>query len=217
MKRPVTALSTCTAVVGLSLALFACAGPSKSERDHSDIVTLETSAGDITVELDRAGAPVTVENFLGYMNRSAYDGTTIHRIVPGFVIQGGGWTPDLQERAKLDAAAGKPDKPIRNEWQNGLKNTRGTIAMAREKDPDSATREFFINLADNAKLDTPREVSGGAGYAVFGRVISGMEVVDRIAAVSTRSVDVPGVTDGSMQNVPVESIVIRRVRLGTQR
>lgn len=176
------------------------------------LVTLETSAGDITVELDRARAPITVTNFLAYMNRGAYDGTTVHRVVPGFVIQGGGWTPDLTERARLDAAAGRPDVPIRNEWQNGLRNTRGTIAMAREKDPDSATREFFINLADNAKLDTPREVSGGAGYAVFGRVVSGMDIVDRIAAVPTRSVDVPGVTDGSMQNVPVEPVIIRRLR-----
>lgn len=201
-------------VVGCSLAVAACSGPSRSDQSPTVLVLMETSEGDLTVELDRARAPITVDNFLAYMNRGAYDGTTIHRVVPGFVIQGGGWTPDLKERAKLDAAAGRPDAPIRNEWQNGLKNTRGTIAMAREKDPDSATREFFINLADNARLDTPREVSGGAGYAVFGRVIAGMDVVDRIAAVPTRAVDVPGVTDVSMQNVPVEPVVIVRVRRG---
>jgi peptidyl-prolyl cis-trans isomerase A (cyclophilin A) len=101
--------------------------------------------------------------------------------------------------------------PIKNEWQNGLKNERGTIAMARETEPDSATREFFINLADNARLDTAREKTGNAGYAVFGRVVKGMDVVDRIAAAPTRNVDVPGVTDGSMQNVPVGAVVIRKV------
>lgn len=202
------------AVVCAGLMLAACSGPSRTERSPTMLILIKTSEGDITVELDRAHAPITVDNFLLYMDRGDYNGTTIHRIVPGFVIQGGGWTPELQERAKLDAAAGRPDIPIRNEWQNGLKNTRGTIAMAREKDPDSATREFFINLADNAKLDTPREVSGGAGYAVFGRVTSGMEVVDRIAALPTRSVEVPGVTDGSMQNVPVEPVVIHRIRSG---
>lgn len=198
-------------LLSLTALLASCTSTQRREA-AAEHVLIETSAGDITVELDRARAPITVENFLAYLDRGAYDGTTIHRVVPGFVIQGGGWTPDLKERAKLDAAAGRADVPIRNEWQNGLKNLRGTIAMAREKDPDSATREFFINLADNARLDTPREVSGGAGYAVFGRVISGMDVVDRIAAMPTRSVDVPGVTDGSMQNVPVEPIVIRRVR-----
>lgn len=208
MRIAALGVAAALAVVGLA----ACSGPSTVGGGPSDVVTFETSAGDITVELDHAHAPITVDWFILRVLRGDYNGTTFHRVVPGFVIQGGGWTPDLQERAKLAAAAGKPDVTIRNEWQNGLKNTRGTIAMAREKDPDSATREFFINLADNAKLDTPREVSGGAGYAVFGRVVAGMEVVDRIAAVSTRSVDVPGVTDGSMQNVPVEPVVIRRVR-----
>lgn len=198
------------------LLLSACHEPSKmTGPDPVTRVTMQTSEGEITLELDRSLAPITVDNFLTYAGRGAYDGTTFHRVVPGFVIQGGGWTPDLQERAKLDAAAGRPDTPIPNEWANGLKNARGTIAMARETDPDSATREFFINLADNARLDIGREVSGNAGYAVFGRVVKGMDVVDRIAGVPTHAVDVPGVTDGSMKNIPVEPIVIRRVRRGS--
>jgi peptidyl-prolyl cis-trans isomerase A (cyclophilin A) len=186
---------------------------SRAPLDQMAIITvdIETSLGAIAIELDRAHAPITVANFLQYVQAGAYDGTTIHRVVPGFVIQGGGWTPELKERAKEAAAAGRPDKPIKNEWRNGLKNTRGTIAMARETDPDSATREFFINLADNAKLDIAREKSGNAGYAVFGRVVAGMEVVDKIAAVKTQSVTVAGVTDGSMESVPVEAVVIRKV------
>lgn len=211
MKNAIHAVIICAAVVGLS-ALSACSGPSKTGRSPTVLILMETSEGDITVELDHAHAPVTVDNFLLHMYRGDYNGTTFHRVVPGFVIQGGGWTEDLQERAKASAAAGRPDELIRNEWRTGLKNTRGTIAMARETDPDSATREFYINLADNAKLDTPREVSGKAGYAVFGRVVAGMDVVDRIATVPTRSVEVPGVTDGSMKNVPERPVVIRRVR-----
>lgn len=176
-------------------------------------VTIETTRGAIALELDREHAPITVANFLAHARAGHYDGTIIHRAVPGFVIQGGGWTPDLVERAKQDAAAGRPDAPIRNEWQEGgLKNLRGTIAMAREKDPDSATREFFINLSDNARLDVPREVSGGAGYAVFGRVVRGMDVVDAIAQSPTAPRPETGVTDVSMDNVPIEPIVITSVR-----
>jgi peptidyl-prolyl cis-trans isomerase A (cyclophilin A) len=202
----------------LSLLAGSCSPHVDELRDEPYVyVTLETAAGDIVVELDQERAPTTSYNFISYARRGAYDGTTFHRVMPSFVIQGGGWTSELHERAKADAAAGKPDVPIKNEWQNGLKNVRGTIAMARETDPDSATREFFINLADNAKLDTAREVSGHAGYAVFGHVVAGMDVVDRIAAVPTRSVDVPGVTDGSMKNVPIEPVIIVRVRLDAQR
>lgn len=177
-------------------------------------ITMQTTAGDIVVELDREHAPITVANFLMYADRGAYDGAIFHRTIPTFVIQGGGWTPDLKERAKADAAAGKPDTPIKNEWRNGLKNVRGTIAMAREADPDSATREFYINVADNAKLDTARDKTGNAGYAVFGRVVKGMDVVDKIKDGATRSVDVPGVTDGSMENVPVSPVMIVHVRRG---
>jgi cyclophilin family peptidyl-prolyl cis-trans isomerase len=173
---------------------------------------METSMGEIVLELDRERAPVTVANFLGYVDRGAYDGTTFHRVVENFVIQGGGWTPELVERARLDKEAGRPDVPIRNEWRNGLKNVRGTIAMARDEGPDTATREFYINVQDNPKLDTARATTGNAGYAVFGRVVEGMEAVDRIRHVKTGAREVAGVTDGSMGNVPVEAVVIRSVR-----
>lgn len=172
-------------------------------------VTISTSMGDVVVELDPKRAPITVANFLMYTDAGLYDGTIVHRVVRDFVIQGGGWTPEMKERAK---EAGKPDVAIRNEWRNGLKNARGTIAMARDEGPDTATREFFINLKDNTKLDTAREKTGNAGYAVFGRVVKGMDVVDRIAAVKTHSVNVPGVTDGSMENVPEEPVLVRSVR-----
>ncbi len=170
---------------------------------------VSTTAGAIVLELDGERAPITVANFISYAQAASYDGTIFHRVVPGFVIQGGGYEPPIamSERAKIAAANGKPDVPIVNEWRNGLKNVRGTIAMARETDPDSATREFYINLADNAKLDVPREVAGGAGYAVFGRVIEGMDVVDRIAASVTK--DLP---DRDMKNVPVDPVVILAVR-----
>jgi len=163
------------------------------------VVVIETSLGDITVELDRAHAPVTVENFLAYARAGFYDGTIFHRVIKGFMIQGGGLTPDMQR---------KPTKPpIENEAGNGLSNTRGTIAMARTADPHSATSQFFINTADNVRLDRGREGTGG--YAVFGRVTAGMDVVDKIESVPT--------TDrAGHQNVPVEPVVIERVRIVSQ-
>ncbi len=174
-------------------------------------VLIATSKGDITIQLNAWSAPITVTNFLDYASRGECTDTIIHRVVPGFVIQGGGWTADLQDRAKAAAARGQPDKPIKNEWSNGLKNIRGTIAMARETDPDSATREFFINLADNTKLDTARPTTGNAGYAVFGRVIGGMDVVDAIARVPTAPRPDTGVADGSMNNVPLDPIIVKRI------
>jgi peptidyl-prolyl cis-trans isomerase A (cyclophilin A) len=214
------------AVVGASMVMSGCAGSdsaagaaARSDRSSGGgdtaaqliPVELRTSEGDIRIELDRAHAPITDDNFLKYADAGAYDGTIFHRVVPGFVVQGGGWTADLHERAKDAAAAGHPDVPIKNEWQNGLKNQRGTIAMARDAAPDTATREFYINLVDNPKLDTAREKTGNAGYAVFGRVVHGMEVVDRIGHAPTHPVQVAGVTDGSMENVPAEPIVIYSV------
>jgi cyclophilin family peptidyl-prolyl cis-trans isomerase len=200
-----------------ALVLSACAsnGPAAGGAEEEAgcvFVTMSTSEGDIELELFPSRAPVTVANFLKYVDRGAYDGKTFHRVVEDFVIQGGGWTPDLQERAKADAAAGHADVPIRNEWQNGLKNERGAIAMAREEAPDTATREFYINVQDNPKLDTARPTTGGAGYAVFGRVVEGMDVVDRIRHLPTAPREVPGVTDGSMGNVPVKAVVITSVR-----
>jgi len=209
-------------VLGLVIAVASgpagCAGAGKMGADQGAFVRvrMETSKGDIELELDRGHAPITVANFLKYTQAGAYDGTVFHRVVENFVIQGGGWTPTLVERAKLDKDAGRPDVPIKNEWRNGLNNVRGSIAMARDEGPDTATREFYINVQDNPKLDTAREKTGNAGYAVFGKVVKGMEVVDAIRHVPTRAVEVPGVTDGSMGNVPVEAVVIRSVRVVTR-
>lgn len=201
------------ALLATALSLSGCAGEAKKSvvqpPSALEYFIVSTTAGPITLELDRERAPITVANFTKYAESASYDGTIFHRVVPGFVIQGGGFEAPIAmtERAKIAAASGKPDVPIVNEWRNGLKNVRGTIAMARETDPDSATREFYINLADNAKLDMPREVAGGAGYAVFGRVIEGMDVVDRIAAGATK--DLP---ERDMKNVPIDPVVILAVR-----
>jgi cyclophilin family peptidyl-prolyl cis-trans isomerase len=200
MRSPVILLT-------LIVTLAACAGRTAAPDDPKVFVRMSTTAGDIILELDREHAPVSVANFLEYAQRGAYDGTIFHRVIPDFVIQGGGFDANLVERAKLDAEKGNPDKPIRNEWQNGLKNIRGTIAMARDPEPDTATREFYINLADNAKLDTARETTGHAGYAVFGKVIAGMDVVDTIKSGKTMAIP-----DRDMKDVPVKPVVIQRVQ-----
>jgi peptidyl-prolyl cis-trans isomerase A (cyclophilin A) len=158
------------------------------------MVRFDTSHGSFTVELLSAEAPQTVENFLRYVDESFFDGTVFHRIVPGFVIQGGGLTAEL--RPKLTR------EPVQNEAHNGLKNLRGTLSMARTNDIHSATSQFFVNLADNAFLD---HKPGSYGYAVFGRVTSGMDVVDRIAAVRT------GRRKG-YDDAPLEDVVINSAR-----
>jgi peptidyl-prolyl cis-trans isomerase A (cyclophilin A) len=159
-------------------------------------VVLSTSEGDITLELNAAKAPRTVENFLAYVRSGHYDGTIFHRVIDGFMIQGGGFTPDMKQ---------KPTRaPIPLESKNGLKNERGTIAMARTSVPDSATAQFFINVVDNPRLDYPNP--DGHGYAVFGKVVAGMDVVDRIRAVPTGSA-------AGHQNVPVKPVLIRAARL----
>ena len=158
--------------------------------------TIETSMGSITVELDDAKAPITVKNFLDYAASGHYDGTIFHRVIDGFMIQGGGFTKAMDQ---------KPTKaPIKNEAANGLTNKRGTIAMARTMVVDSATSQFFINLIDNSFLDHRSPDPRGFGYAVFGKVTDGMDVVDRIAKVKTRSV-------GYYENVPEEAVTIRKV------
>src|SRR6185503_11112861 len=157
-------------------------------------VQMNTSKGDIFIELDGKHAPISVANFLKYAERKDYDGTIFHRIVPGFVIQGGGRTPDLKEKPS--------DAPVKNEWTNGLKNNRGTIALARETDPDTATREFYFNLKDNAKLDSARDTTGNAGYAVFGKIVAGLDVMDAIAAVKTHDV-----TEQDLKGVPDEPVI----------
>jgi cyclophilin family peptidyl-prolyl cis-trans isomerase len=158
-------------------------------------VALETSKGTIVVELDAAKAPLSVANFLAYVGDGFYDGTIFHRVIRGFMIQGGGFGVDLSRKATHAA--------IQNEAKNGLRNTRGTLAMARTGDPHSATSQFFINHADNAFLDYPGQ--DGWGYAVFGHVVEGMDVVDAIAGVRTG-------TQAGMQDVPMETVGIQRAR-----
>jgi peptidyl-prolyl cis-trans isomerase A (cyclophilin A) len=149
---------------------------------HAQKVRLSTSMGDIVVELNAAKAPKTVENFVQYVKAGHYNGTVFHRVIDNFMIQGGGMTPDLKEKSTR--------APIPLEARNGLTNDRGTIAMARTPDPNSATAQFFINVKDNDFLNAARAADGN-GYAVFGKVISGMEVVDKIRAVRTGPGDVP--------------------------
>lgn len=159
-------------------------------------VLLETSGGRILLELDPAKAPVSVENFLGYVRGGFYDGTVFHRVVPNFVVQGGGFS---------DAMVQKPTKaPIKNEWTNGLKNAKGTISMARTSDPNSATSQFFLNLKDNAALDG----ANGPGYAVFGRIVAGMDVLDAMGKVRTAPKEVTDFTGTKriFPDVPAEPL-----------
>ncbi len=160
-------------------------------------VIMKTSMGDITIELYPDKAPITVENFFSYVDEKFYDGTIFHRVMKGFMIQGGGLTPELTQKTA------KP--PIKNEAANGLKNKRGTIAMARMPDKDSATCQFFINHVDNPGLDHRDDTDEGYGYAVFGKVVKGMDVVDAIAGVKI-------MTKGGRANVPRETITIISVR-----
>jgi cyclophilin family peptidyl-prolyl cis-trans isomerase len=160
------------------------------------VAVINTTLGDITVEVFKDKAPVSVENFLAYVSSGFYSGTTFHRVVPGYVVQGGGFNAAMQE---------KPTRPpILNEATNGVSNARGTLAMARTRALRSATSQFFINLVDNRKLDHRSYAPEEFGYAVFGRVLSGMDVVDRIAAVKTGSF-------GPHDDVPAEPVVIKAV------
>ncbi|HFD79079.1 MAG TPA: peptidyl-prolyl cis-trans isomerase [Gammaproteobacteria bacterium] len=168
-------------------------------------VRMETSKGDVIIELYPDKAPVTVKNFLRYVHDGAYDHTVFHRVIKGFMNQGGGYTADLK---KKDI---KTYPPIRNEADNGLRNERGTIAMARTGDPDSATNQFFINTADNSFLDHRGKTRRGWGYAVFGRVVSGMEVMDRIARVETGG---QGPFRSDVPKIPVEIYRIRLIEDG---
>jgi len=157
------------------------------------MVTIKTNKGDIVIELDAEHAPISTENFLKYVESGHFDGTVFHRVIPGFMIQGGGFTPDMKQKPTL--------APIENEAGNGLTNDRGTLAMARTNVVDSATAQFFINLTDNAFLNQTAPTPQGFGYAVFGKVTSGMDVVDEIAAVPTGNV-------GGHGDVPLEPVVI---------
>ncbi len=168
-------------------------------------VVIETSEGTIKVELFQRDAPITVKNFLQYVDTQHYDGTIFHRVKPGFMIQGGGFTPDMLRK-------GPPGrKGIRNEASNGLKNERGTLAMARTDDPDSATDEFFINLTYNDFLDRAN-AKDGVGYAVFGKVLDGMDVVDKIARVETHTWVDSKDPRSKHQDVPVKDVFIKSIR-----
>ena len=166
----------------------------KTQKPANPVVKIVTTKGEILVELDAEKAPVSVANFLAYTKDGFYNGTIFHRVIKDFMIQGGGMTPDMQQK--------KTNPPIKNEAANGLKNKRGTIAMARTNIPDSATSQFFINHKDNAFLDFKDPSPRGIGYAVFGKVISGMEVVDAIAVTPTRPGDVP------VEPVVIESVTV---------
>ena len=172
-------------------------GSQEVTKKDNVVVVIETSMGTIEVELWPDRAPITVANFLSYADKKSYDGTIFHRIIKDFMAQGGGFTPDMKQ--------GPTDAPIKNEAGNGAKNDRGTIAMARTNVVDSATAQFFINLADNEFLNHRNETAAGFGYAVFGRVIEGMDVVDAMAAVPTD-------TRGPHENVPVEPVTIKTIR-----
>lgn len=156
-------------------------------------VNLETNFGPIVLELDEAKAPATVANFLEYVNSGHYNGTIFHRVIPGFMVQGGGFEPGMRQKGT--------NAPIKNEATNGLKNDKYTVAMARTNDPHSATAQFFINVADNAFLNHTSPSPSGWGYAVFGKVVDGSDVVDKIVGVSTGSA-------GMHQDVPTEDVVI---------
>ena len=188
-------------VRGMGAALVALAmgvSTTSTQADEPPRVTFETSLGSFVLELDRKGAPETVANFLAYVRDGFYEGTIFHRVIAGFMIQGGGFTEEFR---KLQTRA-----PVRNEADRGGRNDRGTIAMARTSDPHSATAQFFINVADNDFLNHRGRTPQGWGYAAFGRVVEGMETVDRIAAVETGS-------RGPFNDVPQEAIVIQGTRI----
>lgn len=165
---------------------------------ETTMVKMETSKGVITIELDGDKAPETVANFKTYVQEGFYDGTIFHRVIPNFMIQGGGFTTDMAQKPTHD--------PVKNEANNGLKNDTGTIAMARTQDPHSATAQFFINVKDNDFLNFSSESSQGWGYAVFGKVTEGMDVVNTIKDVQTTTV-------GPYQDVPAETVTIEKVTI----
>lgn len=182
------------------LSLCALSMTEAAAADDNPVVVLDTSMGPITIELNRAKAPITVENFLKYVDSGFYDGLIFHRVMDGFMIQGGGMDDKMSEKKTLP--------PIKNEASNGLSNKRGTLSMARTSNPDSATAQFFINHVDNARgLDAGGPA--GAGYAVFGKVTDGMEIVDAIAKVPTGQ-------RGPHGDVPVKPIYIKSVKRKTK-
>jgi cyclophilin family peptidyl-prolyl cis-trans isomerase len=178
----------------IGLAAVAATGA----RAANPVVVMETSMGTVEIELLEKEAPISVKNFLAYVDAKHYDGTIFHRVIPTFMVQGGGFEPGLKQK--------KTNDPIVNEAANGLKNTRGTLAMARTNDPDSATCQFFINVVDNDFLN---KSARGAGYAVFAKVTKGMDVVDKIKAVATGN-------KGGMGDVPTTDVVIKSITRAKQ-
>ena len=206
MKR----VCTITLVVVIFVAGFSGCGDNKTEIkkevDMTELsgnpsVLMKTTLGDIVIELDRERAPITVDNFLGYVNSGFYNGTIFHRVIENFMIQGGGFTADMKQKTT--------QKPIKNEADNGLKNLRGTIAMARTQVVNSATSQFFINVVDNDNLNYRGPDPSDYGYAVFGKVVDGMDVVDAIRSV-------PTTTMHPYRDVPREPVIIEQVSVITE-
>lgn len=190
-------MRTTWACFGVVCALLAAVVAGAKEGGNP-VVLMKTSMGDVKIELDKAKAPVTVENFIAYANGKFYDGTIFHRVIPAFMIQGGGFDKDMNQK--------KTNAPIKNEAGNGLKNLNGTIAMARTSDPNSATAQFFINTKDNAFLDHRNDTPQGYGYAVFGKVVDGLDVVKKIEQVQTT-------TKAPHENVPATPVIIESIRV----
>jgi len=181
----------------LSVLFLVPAGTAAEEEGNNPMVEVATNLGSFTLELYPDKAPISVKNFLDYVNKKFYDGTIFHRVIPTFMIQGGGFTPDMMKKAT--------GAPIKNEAKNGLSNLKGTIAMARTSEINSATCQFFINVKDNPGLDYRGDSPAEYGYAVFGKVIDGMDTVEKIKGVRTT-------TKGAYQNVPVKPVIIKSMR-----
>ena len=188
-----------SAIAALALGGISATSPSaKADETEPPRVTFETSHGSFVLELDRAAAPETVENFLAYVRDGFYEATIFHRVIAGFMIQGGGFTAEFKQLQTRAA--------IRNEADRGGENDRGSIAMARTSDPHSATAQFFINVVDNDFLNHRNQTTQGWGYTAFGRIVEGMDTVDRIAAVKTGS-------HGMFQDVPQDTVVIQKTTI----
>ena len=195
-------LETILSVIAAALSVFALEQVYAGSAGGKPVVILATTHGDIKIELEPDKAPITVKNFVDYAKAGYYDGTVFHRVIPGFMIQGGGLTADMKDKRQGQRA------PIKNESGNGLKNDVGTLAMARTSVPDSATSQFFINVKANGFLNKD-QAQDGVGYAVFGKVIEGMDVVQKIEKVKTTN-------KGMHQNVPVDAVVLNSAKVASE-